>query len=261
MDIFKRKTADSTKEDLRSDIAAELAVLQNRLKEQNAHLQKGDSQLHTIRAEYDQIVSNLMKIKREINDKKEEQVRLEHLNKGIRMQIEDGRRILRGSYKDFEMARRTAADLERLTAELEEKRLLCNKTNVEVERVQGRLTEMGVEMEQLQKKRQDMDSSLQQNLSSELAEYKSRLASSEDQRNQMAEQMNALTQMVTNLKQRLASSEARLQERSTQNPDKGVVEAASALVASFRIKLTTLQEELADAKSQLDKERARRANG
>ena len=262
MGLFKKKSDDTAERDLHQNLTTAISELQETLRARAEQLREADERLGTVRSEYDQTVSSLMRIKKEINDAREEQGRLSRINDGIHIQIEEGRRTLRESHKDVEMARRTTADLAGATAELEEKAALGRRMDKSLEEAQKRLDAINSEIIQREQKRvglqQVAETEDRQNIAKKLAETEARLAESEDQREGIAEELAARVRMVDNLQERLATAEARLAESASRPPsDRGVIEAATATVALLRNKLNATLTELEKVRRQLDEERAR----
>lgn len=261
MGLFKKKSDDAAERDLHRDLTEEISEMQGKLRVRGEQLREADARLGTVRSEYDQTVSDLMRIKKEINNAKEEQERLSRINDGIRMQIEEGRRTLRVSHKDVEMARRTATDLEGATAELEEKVALGKRMDKSLEAAQKRLDDTNSEITRRERRRVDLqrtaEMEAQQNVAKKLAATEAQLAESEAEREDLAEDLAARVRMVDNLQERLAVAEARLREPASRPPpDRGVVEAATAMVASLRGRLDEALGDLEEARRQLDEARA-----
>lgn len=264
MGLFKKKPDDTAERDLHRDLTEEISGLRESLRVRGEQLREADERLETVRSEYDQTVSSLIRIKKEINGAREEQKRLSRINDGIRMQIEEGRRILRDSHKDVEIARRAAADLEGANAELEEKASLGKRMATSLEDAQKRLNEINSEITQREQRRVDLQRTseleAQQSVAKRLVAAEARLAESEVERENLAGELAARLRMVDNLQERLAAAEARLREPASRPPpDQRVVEAATAMVASLRGRLNRALVELEEARRQLDEERAGRA--
>ena len=262
MGLFKKKSDDTAERDLHRNLTAEISALQETLRARAEQLREADERLVAVRSEYDQTVSSLMRIKREINDAREEQGRLSRINDGIHIQIEEGRRTLRDSHKDVEIARRTSADLAGVTAELEEKAALGKRMDKRLEEAQKRLDEINSEITQRERRQVDLQQSAEmearQDAAKKLVAAEARLAKSEAEREELTEELAARMRMVENLQERLAAAEARLAESASRPPsDRGVMEAATATVALLRSRLNATVTELEKVRHQLDEERAR----
>lgn len=265
MGLFRKKRDDSEERRLHRDLSDEIPRLQEAARERGAEVQEAESRLRSVRAEYDQVLSNLMSTKKEINDRREEKERLERVNEGIRMQIDEGRRTLKGSHKDMDLARRAAVDLERVTSDVKAKTAQSSTLDSKVRRAQKRLDKINAQMGTADGKRakieRDAQRAAQRELAREVSKYKSRLSDAEAERNRLQSQLDAHVEMVENLKQRLSIAEEQLQAPAPQQqPNKGVVEAASALVASFRERLAESQDELARTRQRLAKLERERAD-
>lgn len=262
MGIFTRKPDDSTERALHGDLTAEISALESQLHTKKGQLTESEARLAEVRSEYDRMVSDLIRIKKEINDKKKERESLEHIAGGVRIQVEEGRRALKECHRDVDLARRAAADLERITAEVDEKSAHLGRMDAEAKSARQRLAGINSDVQrqeqQLADLKQAAEAAARQNITTKLSEYQSQLDSSEAERKRLIAQLDARVSMVENLTQRLADAEARLRDHvPRQPPERGVVQAATALVASLRAKLNASQAELASVKSQLEEERAR----
>ena len=263
MGLFKKKPDDTAERDLHRDLTGEISEMRENLRVRGDQLREADEQLGSIRSEYDQTVSSLIRIKKEISDAREEQERLSRVNDGIHMQIEEGRRILRDSHRDVEMARRTAEDLEGANAELEEKAALGKRMDKSLADAQKRLDEINSEITEREQRRAGLqrtaESEAHQSVAKKLVDTEVRLAESEAERESLAAELATRLSMVDNLQERLAAAEARLRDPASRPPpDRRVVEAATAMVASLRDRLNKTLAELEDVRRQLDEARAGR---
>ena len=223
-------------------MAEDLASLDNQIQERKTQLEDIEGQLQSTHAEYDRTVSDLMSIKKEINSQREERERLELMAGGIRSQIEEGRRILRESHHDMEVARRTSADLEKVTEELEEKKEQCKDIDRLLDVAQGRLAKINTDTKEQQPT--DVQTSHVQDL-------ERRLAESETQREALASRLEENASRIAEMEKRLAKP-APTQDR---NADQKVMEAATTLVSSMRKRMDASQAELERLRQELAQRR------
>ena len=288
MDLFKRRKQDdpTEAERLQGDLSEEVARLRADVQDRDSQIREADARLATVRSEYTATVSNLMKIKKEINDMREERERLERQGTNIRMQIEDGRKILKSSHRDLDLAEKAAADLARIRSELdstmqerrrEQSRL--DKIKRELADVANEVAQRSRENESLAREREDLDAKLadkaagsaspdaaaarDKGAGSELDIYRSRLAETDAERRNMRAKLAERDEAIQDLRRRLAEADLEKpgsdQDLAAPPPDKGVIEAASALVGSYRTRLAKAEKDLADARQDLAKERERHA--
>lgn len=291
MDLFKRRKPDNPPEEEtpRDDLSAEATRLQADVREREVQIREADARLATVRSEYTATVSNLMKIKKEINDIREERERLERQSTNIVMQIEEGRKILKGSHRDLDLAEKAAADLEKIRSELDSTTQECrreqsrlNKIKRELADTTGEVARRSRENESLARAREELDAKLANTTagagspgvsadaargegaggaSSELDRYRSRLAETDAERRKMRAQLAERDETIQDLRRRLAEAELEKsgsdQDLAAPQSDKGVIEAASALVGSYRTRLAKAEQDLADARRDLAEERER----
>lgn len=228
--IFGKKKIDDV-DDVAKDLTDEVSNLQDEVGRQNDLLREATSKLKTVRSEYDAIVHDLMKIKKEINEQRQESTRLEQINSGIRDEIAQGRMVLRKTSKDLESAKTIASDLAKSTAKLKETKKEYNSIKARLDNL-PRTTIHG---------------------STDTLHHAERLKVLESERQDFRYQIREQHEVIVKLQEQLARAQRRHSTSPTKNsPDKGVVEAASAMVASFR-------REMLDAQNELAEERARHA--
>ena len=228
--IFGKKKIDDTN-DMTKDLTDEVSNLQDEVRKQNDLLQEATSKLKTVRSEYDAIVHDLMKIKKEINEQRQESTRLVQINSGIRDEIAQGKMVLRKTSKDLESAKTLASDLAKSTTKLKETKKEYNSIKARLDKLQTTTVHS----------------------STDTLHYTEQLKVLESERQDFRYQIREQHEVIVKLQEQLARAQRRHSTSSTKNsPDKGVVEAASAMVASFR-------REMLDAQNELAEERARHA--
>lgn len=293
MDLFRRRKPDDPTEEENppGDLSAEATRLQASVREREVQIREADARLGTVRSEYTATVSNLMKIKKEINDMREERERLGRQHTNIVMQIEQGRKILKGSHRDLDLAEKAAADLEKIRSELDSATQECRREQGRLHKIRRDLTDVTNEVarrsrenESLAREWEDLDAKLANAATrvdspgvsadaagdkgdggpgSELDHYRSRLAETDAERRNMRAQLAERDETIQDLRRRLAEAELEKpgsdQDLAATQSDKGVIEAASALVGSYRTRLAKAEKDLADARRDLAEEREQHA--
>lgn len=245
----------------------EMMNLRKELQKISISLKESKDQLQSVRDEYTATVSDIMKIKKEINSKRETHKKLIMQNRNIEMQIEQGRKILQSSHKDMDLVKKTSTDLSRLEAEIKSKKSEYAQIQAEIKSardeldmlngdLQRRRTQSRLLNQELTRLAAELDQSrahIPQNQASDaiknLSVYKSRLVEANAESQKLRIDLESSTAMIQELRQRLKSAE--IQRSASRAPDqpsnRKIVEAASSLVASFRSRLADAQEELAQA--------------
>lgn len=291
MDLFRRRKPDdpTEEENQPGDLSAEVTRLQAGVREREVQIREADARLATVRSEYTATVSNLMKIKKEINDMREERERLGRQSTNIVMQIEEGRKILKGSHRDLDLAEKAAADLEKIRSELDSTTQECRREQSRLHKIKRELTDVTDEVarrsrenESLAREWEDLDAKLANaatrvgspgvsadaagdegdgGAGSEPDRYRSRLAEMDAERRNMRARLAERDETIQDLRRRLAELEKSGSDQDLAAPqsDKGVIEAASALVGSYRTRLAKAEKDLADARQELAEERERHA--
>lgn len=220
--IFGKKKVD---DDSQVDLVNEVSDLQNKINKQSELLQEATSKLESVRSEYDAVVHDLMKIKKEINEQSQERTRLEQINSGIRDEISQGKAMLRKKNKDLESAKSMANDLARSTTKLE-------KTKQEYASIKARLDKLRADN------------------NTDTLQYKEQLEVSQSECQDLRGQIREQHEVIVKLQEQLAKARRRNMASTPKNrPDKGVVEAASVMVASFRKNMLDAQNALAEEKA------------
>lgn len=287
MGLFGKRRESGDSEDRgapRHDLAGDAAQLEERLRTYNEQISEASGRLDEINAEYNAVVSDLMRIKKEINDRREEKGRLDVQNTNIQTQIAEGRQVLRSSHRDLDLAEKAAADLERIRAELEAKTQECRKEQSRLDRIKRELAAVTEEVaqrtrenESLARERDGLDAKLAETAArlgrkgaesqkgghpqdgSMAAEYEAKMKAADVEIRSMRTQLADRAETIRDLKARLDAAEsAKLDGAAAASAsDKGVIEAASSIVASFRVRLAETEKDLAAVRRELDQERAR----
>lgn len=223
MGIFgKKKVDDNDNNNIHRDLVNEISDLQKKTDRQNELLQESTAKLESARSEYDIVVHDLMKIKKEINEQSQEHVRLEQMNSGIRDEIAQGKVLLRKKSKDLESAKTMADDLAQYTAKLE-------KTKHEYSTIKTHLAKLQIDN------------------NTDMLQYKERLEISQAECQDLRGQMREQHEVIVKLQEQLDRARRHnMTSPSKNSTDKSVVEAASVVVASLRKKMLDAQNALAE---------------
>ena len=243
--------------------------LQHELQEINVSLKESKDQLQSVRDEYTMTVSDVMKIKKELNDKRETNRKLQAQNRNIEMQIEQGRKILQSSHKDIELAKQTATTLSKLKADTESEKMTQAKIQHEIRSAHDELNALKADMS----RRHEQSRSLNQELArltaeldtsreripqskvtdvlKQLAVYKSRLVESDAESQKLRTDLESSVAMIQELRKRLQSAEAQKPAQNTTSNSK-IMEAASSIVSSYRYRLAAARKEIDTAQQTAD---------
>ncbi|MXX20400.1 MAG: hypothetical protein F4W68_00985 [Cenarchaeum sp. SB0661_bin_35] len=226
MGIFGKKRIDDDNDNgNRTNIANNMSDLQKKIERQNELLREGTSKLEAVRSEYDTVVHDLMTIKKEINEQSQERVRLERINLGLRDEISQGKQVLKQKSKDLESAKTINDDLARSTEKLE-------RTKKEYASIKARLDRMQLDN------------------NTDMLQCKENLEISQSECQDLRGRMREQHEVIIKLQEHLERARRRsMASTPKNNPEKGVVEAASAMVASFRKQMIDAQNALAEEKT------------
>ena len=274
MGLFTKREykEDPTPSGPQLDPNQEILSLRKELQKISISLKESKDQLQSVRDEYAITVSDIMKIKKEINSKREIHKKLIIQNRNIEMQIEQGRKILQSSHKDMDLVKKTSTDLSRLEDEIKSKKIEYAKMQSEIKSARDELSALNGDLQrrrtqsrllnqELTRLSTELDRSrahMPQNQASDaiknISIYKSRLVEANAECQKLRIDLESSAAMIQELRQRLKSVET---QRSTphtspQRSNRNIIEAASSLVASFRSKLATAQKELTQAHQTAD---------
>lgn len=270
MGLFTKREykEDPAPSDSQLDPNREVLRLRNELRKINASLKEAKDQLQHVRDEYTTTVSDIMKIKKEINSKRETQRKLLMQNRNIEVQIEQGRKILQSSHKDLDLVKKTSTDLSRLEDEIKHKKLARAKIHAEIKSARDELGELNADLQrrrtqssllnqelarlavELDQSRAHIPKDQASNALKNLAVYKSRLVEANAENHKLRIELESSTTMIQELRDRIESVERRrsTSRTSSQQSNRRIIETASSLVASYKSKLTVAKEELAGAR-------------
>ncbi len=187
--------------------------------------------IHTVKEEYDTVVSNLMLVKKELNQKKMELDTIQREHKEIREKIKNAEQI-----KDSKSVigfNKTKGSLSKIKEELKETAEECDKIKKQI------LQEQSI-LHNIKKQQIEYDK--------ELDEARSRLynAKEELEKKDHFQDTSVLTPKEKEFIQKNSSN---------QKSSAGIIEAASAVVGSLKSKLNMAQKELEALQLLLENER------
>ena len=224
---FEQNEEDILKEELKTEVEE----LQNQFRVKQEEIKEITQKVQTVKEEYDTTVSNLMAVKKELNQKK--------------MELDVSQR----EYKEIRDRIRKSADIKD-TKDIEE----FNKTKERLEKLKDELSEKTRELEDIKEKTTEEKSLLhnirkqQIEAEKELDEANSRLYNAKEELDK-EDQFQDMNILSSEEKQFIQGN-----EKKQKNTD-GIIEAASAVVGSLKSKLNMTQKELEAIQILLEKER------
>ncbi|KEQ56223.1 hypothetical protein AAA799E16_01333 [Marine Group I thaumarchaeote SCGC AAA799-E16] len=213
---------------LKEELETEVEGLQNEFREKQEELNGIQKKIDSVKEEYETAVSNLMLVKKELNQKRMELDIVIREHKEIKEKIKNSEQIK--DSKSFEEFGKTEENLSKIKQELEE-------ITKEYEDIKEKIATEQSALSQIRKQ--------QVEAKKELDEANSRLYNAKEELNKKDEfqDTNILTPKEREFIQGDNKSSA------------GVIEAASAVVGSLKSKLSMTQKELEAIQLLLEKER------
>lgn len=223
--------------------------------EADTMLAEAMERLESARSEYDSLVSDIMRMKKEINNQRETRRILEIQNSDIQARIQDGRKILKTSHKDMELAERAAAEMMRIKSEIESSKQEHRRLADKVQSEQNRLAAVKLELQNTSKIHETQDKlqkrvdELKAQLASapspaDIASYKSKLDTAVAENRTLRARLEASTRLISELRQNASVT-------APEPSRRGVVEAASNLVSQYKARLAETQQELERTRQEL----------
>ena len=216
---------------LKEELETEVENIQNEFRAKQEELNDITEKIQTVKGEYDTTVSNLMSVKKELNQKKMELDVVLREHKEIKEKIKNFEQI-----KDTESISKyskTEGNLSKMKEGLEETTIKYNKIKEQVAQEQAVLH--GIKKQQIEYEK-------------ELDEANSRLYNAKEE---LAKKDHFQDTSVLTPKEK----EFIQGKGSKQNTSAGVIEAASVVVGSLKSKLSMAQKELEAVQLLLEKER------
>jgi len=219
---------------LQEELETEVGQLQNEFRKKQGEIIEHEKKLHAVTLEYDTAVTNLMEIKKETNQKK---LKLDVVNReyrDIKQKIEDIDEKYEKNKKSMDEIEKTETSLKNAKQELEKSIKEDNETKEKISEAKSNLHELKTQEIQTQK---------------ELEEITSRLYNAKQE---LGSPVN--TSVFTNKEKEF------IQEQIGEKQDtKGIIEAASVVVASLKSKINMAEKELEAVQQLLAKERREHA--
>ena len=238
MGLFGKKKVDdelisenSEEYVLKEELETEVENIQNEFRAKQEELNDITQKIQTVKGEYDTTVSNLMSVKKEINQKKMELDVVLREHKEIREKIKNSEQI-----KDTESIskyNKTEESLSRIKQELEE-------TTIEYKKIKEQVAQEQSVLHSIKKQQIEYEK--------ELDEANSRLYNAKEE---LAKKDHFQDTSVLTPKEK----EFIQGKGSNQKSSAGVIEAASAVVGSLKSKLNMAQKEIEAVQLLLEKER------
>ncbi|WP_299293703.1 DNA repair protein [Nitrosopumilus sp.] len=214
----------------KGELLTALEKLEFQVKEQKAERDQLLERVKIVKDEYDATISNLMMVKKELNQKKLELDVAQREHKSILEKIKGLDRI-KDDAKQTEFVK-TEAELEKIKKELEE-------MTKEHEKVKEEMTKGQSDLHLIRKQQIDVEK--------ELEEANSRLYNAKEELEKKDQFQD--TSVLTPKERKFIEGE------TGKDVSSGVIEAASAVVGSLKSKLSTTQKELDTVQNLLEKER------
>jgi chromosome segregation ATPase len=237
MGLFgKKKTKEITPEKseesvLKEELETEVENLQNEFRVKQEESKDITQKNETVKKEYDTTVSNLMLVKKELNQKKMELDVIQRQHKEILEKIKNSQQIKDSKFID--QYNKTEENLSKIKQELE--KLTQEQKAIKEEIIKEQSNLHGIKKQQIESEK-------------ELDGINSRLynASEELEKKDHFQDTDVLT-----LKEKEFIQGSKINQKSSA----GIIEAASAVVGSLKSKLNMTQKELETVQLLLEKER------
>lgn len=243
MGLFRRakKTEETQQEKINEPLVENKetpAILEqeNTIKENQAKLEEITTRLENVREEYDTIVGNLMTVKKEYNEKK-------HALDSISQEYQKMNEEIKQNETNFQESKKISENLVRSEKKLEEIKREEEKVKTEYEKIKQKITESQNALHEIKQQ--------QEKSQAELDEIKDKINIA----NMNAEKRNQ--DYNTEEEDNLANTQGFMKGESiTKKSDSNsIIEAASAIVASLKLKLSSKERELDAVQQLLQKER------
>ena len=216
---------------LKENLEAEIEKLQDEFRTKKGELNEINQKIQSVKEEYDSTVSNLMLVKKELNQKKLERDVILREYKEMKEKIKNAEKIKDSkSIKEFNQ---TEENLVKLKQELEEFTKKQKEIKEKIE--QGKLDLHNIRKQQIDTQK-------------ELDEANSRLYNAKEELDKKEHFED--TSILTSKEKEFIQG-----EKSNEKNSAGIIEAASAVVGSLKSKLNMTEKELETVQSLLEKER------
>lgn len=238
----------SPEEIQKEHLTHENEYLESEIKSKTIHLDSISQKLATVKEEYDQVVSSLMSLKKEMNEKKAEfdSDRIQH--EQILQKINSSKSELESSKKEQDEKKTVLDELKKARSDLETARTeyVKYKTESEELRLQNKINQSSYEES---RKTQDA-------ISQELIKASSELELARREISEIRKEREAKKKETEFAKKELKFIDSQMVNVGDRNAPKNIVAAASSVVSSLNAKILAAQKELEFLKVALQRERA-----
>lgn len=222
----RRKDEENTDASKRDDLSYRLVEIEGQIATKKHELETLTLKLDQVKKEYDSAVSDLMSIKKEANEEKNHIVSLERQQKISKEKILD-------LEKKYEQERAKLQDVAKTRMQLEQIRRDTEHSREEYNDIQQNISDARNKLNEISVRRIEV----------------------EDQYQEILEKIDGVGAKVTETTgEKPVRAAAKSQSHMAGEP-KNVIEAASAVVASMKSKLSMAQKELDTVRGLLEKER------
>ena len=224
----KAKVEENNESVLKEELETEVESHQNEFKTKQDEITNITEKIQNVKEEYETTVSNLMLIKKEFNQKKMELDIVQREYREIREKIKNSQQIK--DTKSINEFNKNEKEFKKIKEELDEMTKEHNEIKEQI--VKGQLSLHGIRKQQVE-------------VGKELDESNSRLYNAKkelDEKDQFQD-----TTILT--------PKDNKGENTNEKTNAGIIEAASVVVGSLKLKLTTTQKELEQIQGLLEEER------
>ena len=234
MGFFGKKKAKVEKNNesvLKEELETEVESHQNEFKTKQDEITNITEKIQNVKEEYEITVSNLMLIKKEFNQKKMELDIVQREYREIREKIKNSQQIK--DTKSINEFNKNEKEFKKIKEELNEMTKEHNEIKEQI--VKGQLSLQGIRKQQVE-------------VGKELDEANSRLYNAKKELDEK-DQFQDTTILTPKEKKDIKG------ENTNEKTNAGIIEAASVVVGSLKLKLTTTQKELEQIQGLLEEER------
>ena len=227
----KAKVEENNESVLKEELETEVESHQNEFRTKQDEITNITEKIQTVKEEYDTTVSNLMLIKKEFNQKKMELDIVQREYREIREKIKNSQQIK--DTKSINEFNKNEKEFKKIKEELDEMTKEHNEIKEQI--VKGQLSLQGIRKQQVE-------------VGKELDESNSRLYNAKKELDEK-DQFQDTTILTPKEKKDIKG------ENTNEKTNAGIIEAASVVVGSLKLKLTTTQKELEQIQGLLEEER------
>ena len=216
---------------LKEKLETQVESLQNEFRIKQEGIIKIEEKIQTVKEEYDTIVSNLMLIKKEFNQKKMELDVVQREYREIREKIKNSEQIK--DTKSINEYNKTEKEFKKIKEELD--KMIKEHNQIKEQIMKGQSSLYGIRKQQVE-------------VGKELDEANSRLYNAKEELDKK-DQFQDTSILTSKEKKDIKGG------NSSEKTNAGIIEAASVVVGSLKSKLTTTQKELEEIQGILEEER------